>query len=214
MKIFILLIVLIVLIFFYHWSQGSLPFRYNKEYFTDYNEFLKLNDYVPYYENKIINVKNNSYLWENDKEWFLKKLDNYKSNNIKDSILLNEINFNSDIVGLFLVKDILKNDFKIIKSKTLKANNSIWKNGLCDIVLSNHIIHRDNKLYGILIDLHTLIDKKTKKIYLIDYKFLGYVTEDQLDEEKEYDSKYVCNYLKKIQADRGITPSQNDFCKN
>jgi hypothetical protein len=209
MEIILLIILLILLSFFsikenFIISSSSLILSKN-----DPMNLLKNTSF----SDQIAKVQNGTYLWENNKQWFIDILEKNKNKTIKSTVLLNEENIDSRNIGEYLVKDIFKNQFDIIKSRTIKANSSIWDNGLCYIVYSNHVIHRENKMYGIEIELYTLQDKKTNKIYLIDYNFLGFIMEDQLDKEKKYNDNYVCDYLKNIKMDRGITPSNEGDLK-
>lgn len=161
----------------------------------------------------IISLPKDNYLYENDKSWFIERLDKYKIK-INESVLLNEVKYDLNNINKFLLTDVFP-EFKISKSKLLKANESIYENGLCYIVLSNHLLFRDDKLYGIEIELYSFHDKKTNKISVINYKFVNYIIQDKIyDLESHFDSNYICNYYKKIQLDRGLSVSNNEFCNN
>lgn len=209
MKIILLIIILVLLSFFSIKENFIIS---NSSLILSKNDPMNLLKNTSFSE-QIAEVQKRTYLWENNKQWFIDILEKNKNKTIKSTVLLNEENIDSRNIGKYLIKEIFKNQFDIIKSRTIKANSSIWDNGLCYVVHSNHVIHRENKMYGIEIELYTLQDKKTNKIYLIDYDFLGFIMEDQLDKEKKYNTNYVCDYLKNIKMDRGITPSNEGDLK-
>lgn len=209
MKIILLIILLVLLSFFSIKEKFIIP---SSSLILSKNDPMNLLKNTSF-SDQIANVQKRTYLWENNKQWFIDILEKNKNKTIKSTVLLNEENIDSRNIGEYLIKDIFENQFDIVKSRTIKANSSIWDNGLCYIVYSNHVIHRENKMYGIEIELYTLQDKKTNNIYIIDYNFLGFIMEDQLDKEKKYNTNYVCDYLKNIKMDRGITPSNEGDLK-
>ena len=171
----------------------------------------------------------------------LDKIDTNDKSNIKD--LLTSIISDTNLFLVKILNDKLESisDTKLSELFKIKYGEitsiTSYKNNLF-LTISQHIVHRDKKIYGASIELKTLHNLNKKTIALIDYKLLGFVFDDRIgiqqpsnlstdnfqefmkdkvpiDDIKE-DNMLLCKHFKDLQSDRNISPvfnsSELDYC--
>jgi hypothetical protein len=100
--------------------------------------------------------------------------------------------------------------FKMIESEIISEKENK--------ISSRHLVDRQNKIYGIELEITTELDKSNSQTKLIDYKIIGFVFDDKIKmnepanivlqedqyqtfmkdttftKDTDYETKYLCNY--------------------
>lgn len=112
--------------------------------------------------------------------------------------------------------------FIMIESEIISQNEK------ANTITSRHLVDRQNKIYGIELEITTQFDTITSQIKLIDYKIIGFVFDDKIkvnepanivleeDPYQEYmkdttfmkdityETKYLCNYYDNLRKNGNI----------
>lgn len=232
--------------------------KLKKEHFiTDYYDkyFNDISIPTTFYENSARFENSNHYAVEMQDRFFIDILEEEKKklskpnekyiatliNKELKSKVLKQINkYIIDLLNdeLFKISSNEQHIFTNVFSKVNEMYQAIWSNGNCIIVITDHIIYRDTKMYGVSLTLKTLYNIKDNTKYLLDYKLNGFVFEDKVKNniypsnliendyqdyrkdkiqiyDKKYETKYVCKYLSDIKKFRGIDVDTQDLnCTN
>ena len=124
--------------------------------------------------------------------------------------------------------------FRSIYDMVDSVDKGIWRDGICYIATTRHLLYRDTKIYGVAINMTTLHDKLSGNIYLSNYNLVGFVFQDKIDGaieptnlvqsnhqeymkdrvtayDKKYENQYLCRYFRDIEKFRGISVNTQDL---
>jgi len=112
--------------------------------------------------------------------------------------------------------------FQMVESEIISQNEKENK------ITSRHLVDRQNKIYGIELEITTELDKNTSQTKLIDYKIIGFVFDDKIKmtepasivleedpyqeymkdttfmKDNTYETKYLCNYYDNLRKNGNI----------
>lgn len=112
--------------------------------------------------------------------------------------------------------------FKMVESEIISQNEKE------NTITSRHLVDRQNKIYGIELEITTQFDTITSQIKLIDYKIIGFVFDDKIKvnepanivleedpyqeymkdttfmKDTTYETKYLCNYYDNLRKNGNI----------
>lgn len=244
-SILVFIITIMINIMFYKKKEGFITDYYDK-YFNDLSIPTK------FYETSAEFANKTHYAVEMNDRFFIDVLDKEKNILFKPptiehkAILVNKdlktkmLKNNNKYLVRILNSELFKNSsnekyiFTNVFSKVKELYQGYWENGSCIITVSEHILYRDTKIYGVSLNITTLYDIINNTTYIIDYTLNGFIFEDRIKSnvypsnliedsyqefmkdkikiyDKKYEQKYVCKYLSDIKKFRGIEVDTQDL---